>query len=132
MAELTEVFDTEAEGARHATRLALPTAQRVATQNITFPTILTCIGSSVVLWCLRGTALATSQEMSRSTGSREPLCRKALFHWVPSHEGIAGSELADQLANKGAIERDSFVFSQLAISFAKRIKSTMKRNSWIE
>lgn len=90
-----EVFDAEAEGARHGLRAAIP----IAESTYPIPTITCAIDSTSAIYGLRGTASDTSQcaflEHQRlAMGYKGDL----YIRWCPAHEGITGNEQADSMA----------------------------------
>ncbi|RYC55822.1 hypothetical protein CHU98_g10381 [Xylaria longipes] len=90
---IAEVFDGEAEGARHGLRHAAKLAQGQP--------IHVCIDNTSVILGLRGEPADSSQEafldLQDISSNME-----VHTHWTPGHENIEGNEMADKLAKEGS------------------------------
>jgi ribonuclease HI len=115
-----EVFDAEAEGARHGLRAALT----IAEQSFPPPRITVCIDNTADIRCLRGTASLTSQdaflEFQRLAQDYQSRCAPVDIRWAPGHEGIPGNEEADVLAKHGAAHGE-ITNDECTRAYAKRI-----------
>ncbi|CCC05734.1 hypothetical protein SMACR_10091 [Sordaria macrospora] len=98
--EYAEVFDAEAEGARHGLKAAVALFPEAQAR----PHITVCLDNTSVIRGLRGTPAASSQAAFldfRATckGYGPDLVS---VRWVPGHKGITGNGIADELAKAGA------------------------------
>jgi ribonuclease HI len=112
----SEVFDAEVEGARHALRTTLFIAKRMHDS----PKITVCLDNTSVIWGLRGTPSASSQDaFLEFKNSAEEYPGGVEVKWVPGHQDIPGNELADQLAKRGA-ETGSIYNKGATAAYARR------------
>ena len=89
------VFDAEAIGAWRGLEHAI----RIAEHNTN---ITICVDNTATIWCLRGSASATSQWAFLSFHKAVSQWQGNInVRWSPGHMGIHGNELADKLAKDG-------------------------------
>jgi ribonuclease HI len=94
----SHVFDAEAVGAWRALEHAIALPPEVSQQRLHM-----CIDSTSVIWGVRADAPPTSQWAFLNIHSVMD-AYNVQARWSPGHMDIDGNELADKLANKGAMK----------------------------
>ena len=94
----SHVFDAEAIGAWKGLSKAIQLPPELSRRRIWL-----CIDSTSVIWCIRGDAPISSQwAFLNIQGVMET--HDINIRWAPGHMGIKGNELADKLADAGALQ----------------------------
>jgi len=124
----SHVFDAEAIGAWKGLERTLRLPPEISQQKLWL-----CIDSTSVIWCARGNASDSSQwaflNMHEAMETHNVMTR-----WTPGHMGIEGNEVADRLADKGALrpQWDAGLPSQPTVSGIRSIFRQFRKEARID